>query len=1687
MFLRLNKAWHTNSLIVCLFRARYFLFCSIIIAAFLFIALPAHAQTTDEASQANATETAGELVVASESTEAPPEVLKDEFVRPEDLDAVRARILPDSPLHAFKRFGWNMQEFFTFDPVKDAELKFKHANQHLAEVHQLAEEKGFENIRADMIDQFERRLGSASRTAERLKDIKDEQPEDVERFLDDYTEKQLKGRTLLDTIGKGIFEEIEQRKQEDGENAARGLERVVAKVQETKEEAIEDLTEVLLEVEDSSEDVSDRITEVLEKETGSEFKELKHLEVLEVIHDRVPDSAKDAIENARRKTLERFEVSIKELPAAVRADKFEQYVEHASADEVRLMSILEHIKQNAEIPLDMIDAIEEAKEIAVRNFEEKLELESIRETFFENFDREDVNDLHVMSDIRSRMDSEREEFRIMEEYEKQSLDAFVSEFKDSESQDQAERFRKLSEEMTKNPTPKTFRLLQELEEEVKSDPTKRAFLEKLEQDMQHKTEERFKREGDKFWNRVTTLDPEDIAVFENLHFEDSFVDEFAKKNAERFKRHMQDIVEPEDFDKFHERFFDVPDFVINEIRNNDDGFQDAIQFKRRKMEERRAEKERDIARASLDFRERELHHEFDRQQRKEEEKFWEELNDVDWEDFEERKKLWEEKIDDRYEIATKKYEEQKKIFEERLKLDPWCDDVCQQIQLQFIEQDLRHEKERLADDLIRERNRIESEQIQHRENNPLAGLCKTPEECDAYCKANSSVKGCEWAIQVEDHPECQPPGYWDYGLGYCVTYDDFLIDCQPGHYYDAKIKQCVKDPYYVPPVEFKNCGWGMHWDYDLSYCVPDQKDKCEGYYDEAEAKFIYPPECHKTTSIDCKQGYRWDEKARDCVPFDYKHCDDGFYYDDHLNKCEPKDYDCGYGKYYNFKTQKCEEKEILACPEYYVAPCAPGFYREPVKSDNGCWIPGECIKEEVVCNYTTMLYCPEGTHTVYTTDEKGCSIPDRCEKDEEIKPDPFRYTFPDGITVYSNEEGVAHCEARGTDAGEKMIQACKDHFDVILVEKKDDKPTWVKYTWYFYDGDSESSYILDRTDSEYNSYIVGIAAECKKIVKSEFYWMPDAGNDKNWKTFGIPNCTGGASDYVCGDNICSPGELDTCASDCKKTEYEGDENSCPGFAYSKWDKAGKRYCQLNTEFKCDYNYPSYLTNGSNYDATNCPQDFVENGSCNYNGSCDSGETYDSCSDCSGTPSCGEKFEYNKETESCITKGVTCSAPKSCDSCKYGSSSGLTCKWDDNGCPTGCQDYSSGNSCGNGTCDNGETKESCYADCSGGVYEGDKDSCPGFAYSRWDSAGVRYCQLNNEKKCDYNYPGYLTNGSNYHEDNCPSETSTTPDPTTVNCDDYSTDSSCFAQSSCKWFSSEGCKYKDYVPPVEEPPKDPCNYNFTCDDGETVENCPKDCKAPPACKLNQYNNFTGDKICDSTLCADGCVWDSSGCATGCGSSTSGSHSSGSDSSGSSSGSTSSGSTGDSWSTSCSEWDGWEYNSQTGSCVKAGVTCSSPNSCDDCKYGSSSDKWCKWDDNGCPTGCQEGSYTSSDSYSSACDNDGTCESGESSGSCPNDCGSGSDSNTFGSGDCSSNYNYCYTESDCTGAGYGWCNGYCWSSYESSSCASNSDSSVNTSFSSLGSSIPFDETPGVSQFFKIMKSLANSFMFVTKAMDWF
>lgn len=720
------------------------------------------------------------------------EAAQDFDISIEDMQANRAAILPDSALHVFKRFGHAITEAVTFDPVAKAELRLEHANDTLAETKQMIEEKGMENVNArsvaKSIERYEAKLGQVATQVDDIRAKREINQESVNAFLNDFINKQLTQQKVLDNIVEEVIE-VKEDGAAEGVEVNIEIEQIMATVEDVKSDVLYSFTEVLSEVENSADDMANRLSDVMDAQVGSDFKYLKNLEILEELAEKVPETAKQAIQMAKENTIKKFEVRINTLPPAVRAEKFQNYVEHATVDETRLVTLLDELKQSQGIPVDILEKLEEAKEIAVRKFEEKLEFIddfAVSQRYFDRFDTTGVDGLIAMEEFKNRMSAESKIGARMEQAHTQSVDAFKKMFNDVDSQYQAERFQMLTTEMMANPNPKTFKLLMQLEEEVGADPTKRAFIDQTEQAMKNQFETRFRREGDKFMNRITSLDPNDIGILENIDFGSEFNGRFVEKNTEHFQNFMRDVEEPEHFDRFRERFFDAPEFVINEIKDKDTGFQDAMMHKMREVEEQRAEKEREIERSKLDYEEREIHFQIDRVQRQKEDEFWNKLNEIPWDDFDARKRLWEEKIDEQYSLAEEKFNEQKRIFDARLANDPFCDDTCRQIQTQFMEQEMRHEKERMADDLVRERNNIEREKIQHQRENPLFDKCYSDEECEAYCRENKQEPGCEWIV-YEPEPYVDPS----------------IIDCPMGEFWNGRY--CEFDPYHEKPDTLIKC------------------------------------------------------------------------------------------------------------------------------------------------------------------------------------------------------------------------------------------------------------------------------------------------------------------------------------------------------------------------------------------------------------------------------------------------------------------------------------------------------------------------------------------------------------------------------------------------------------------------------------------------------------------------------------------------------------------------------------------------------------------------------------------------------------------------------------------------------------------------------------------------------------------
>src|SRR3989338_8079994 len=311
-----------------------------------------------------------------------------------------------------------------------------------------------------------------------------------------------------------------------------------------------------------------------------------------------------------------------------------------------------------------------------------------------------------------------------------------------------------------------------------------------------------------------------------------------------------------------------------------------------------------------------------------------------------------------------------------------------------------------------------------------------------------------------------------------------------------------------------------------------------------------------------------------------------------------------------------------------------------------------------------------------------------------------------------------------------------------------------------------------RSDTDY-SRIAALKQACANVKSgySSDVWMPNAGNSSS-VDFGMPdpqkcakvlNCGDGQyfdgvsciSNYLnetpllgdCRNNTnqsqCStqPGckwftdqngnycERDNYIPPTNTSSYPGDANSCPGFAYSRWDSTGTRYCQLNTVKSCQFFYPQYL-DVNNYTTGGCPSDstdWQQNNS--VSGSCSSeltGLLGDGCHSMSNAWFDSQMTKYvfpgGSTVKNCTLEPISgCSSTSSYSACSYNQ------YWDGNACVNnpsspstscGSEQYWDGNTCVNNP---SSPSTSCSSELIGFLGEG----CHSMSNAWFDSQMTKY--------------------------------------------------------------------------------------------------------------------------------------------------------------------------------------------------------------------------------------------------------------------------------------------------------------------------------------------------------------------------
>jgi len=1504
----------------------------------------------------------------------PPEVLEDMEVTFEDLDAKDPIIKRDSFLYPFKQFGRNIQETFTFDPIKDAELKLQHANQELSDVMQLVDEKGIENIRPALItnsvDWFENKLEKINDAAEKIKDEKTDNPAEVDAFLNEFADKHFYEHKILEDFDNQITEKMEEME---------GAEDMFGVLRDKQDEMLEDFGGVLTTVDDP-EKIPERLANIADGQEGSSFKLIKTAEILRKLEEQVPEQGKAAIENARARTMNLLEEDMQALPAIVRAEKFEEYTNAIPGDETVQLSIFEELKQLPNIPQDLLERIEGIKEFAVNRFEEKIEKfdkSEVKDRFFEKLTGDDLDDIMVLEELKAKISAKQSELRARVEQEHmEGLSEFKSQFTDVQSQDQATRFERLVKEMTTNPNPKTFRLLNELEMEVAQDPDKAAFIEGIKNKSKAEFENKFREEGDRFFDRMASFNPDDMMVFRDFEQEQFFdprmMGQFMDHQTGIYKDHIQGMDDPMMFNRFQERFQHAPPEFINTMKQ-DNEFEDMMQFKMRNMMER-----------ELELKEREMRMQMERDWRLNEDDFQIQMRQVRNDD--EKAALYAQRRESDMELMEREFDQRKMMMEARFENDPFCDAMCRDFQFQFMEQDMENKKWNLQEDARMREFEMEMNMGPGMGFDPFAGKCDNPESCMDFCYQNPDLPEC----RVHEPMPMMGPG--PMGPNYMGPMSSAGVPCGPGEISMPDSSGnwiCKLDPYYKPPEFFKQCPPGNIWNEAKGFCEFDEQTF------QPVMNMYFGPESMPPPG-GCPPGEWWDPGRNSCIrddgpmgpmpgepgmmPYEpymppMAFCGPGEYWDNMRGCVRDSFQQCGPDEYFDFYEQNCRRHDWRECP--------PGEYWDPGR--NGCM-------RDIMQG--PVEQCPPGQFWDFY---KGA-----CKEDQWAPPPPPPmpgqgcppgewWDSGRGYCVRDEHYPVACPEGQWWDEGMNMCvggagpdptwpQNCKEgmYWDAGAGQCMPGDMPGCMDNWAPVCGYDNITYSNECYASQANVSISywGECAPTDTPIPPGSGWCGDGICDGN--EYCPQDCEGDTPPSTggwCGDGMCDSYEDQwSCPSDCGG----GEDWTC-----NTWVGADQA-CNPATGICC-----SNVMCSNPYGPGTCPSD-GETGWCG-DGMCNSNETYNTCPEDCGDFGCDYDGICDSD-ETMTSCPADCEGAGACPPSSYTTSSGACdysfcpsgCSFDNQGCPSGCI-TDSGTACDyDGICESNESYGSCPNDCTVDIY-----------------CGNGACESGEDEwSCPSDCGGMTTGCGSYTDSG-----SCTSSGECVWCEGESTPYSCFGTEhvcgeTTGWCGDGICDSDEsYGSCASDCTEDIYCGNGACESGEDEWSCPSDCSGGDM-TCNTW--VTTGQSCDpttGTCCSDGMCSNMSGPGT-CESSGSGCQ--------------------------C-DW-GWsdicDCSGGSGAYCGNGI-CDGDETYGSCPSDCTVDIYCG--DGACDSGEDEWSCPEDCGPSYVC-GDGMCDAGEDEWSCPSDCGP---SDVCGDGMCSGMEDSWSCPSDCgstepppdDGGGGGYC----------------------------------------------------------------
>ncbi|MEK9154893.1 MAG: DUF5667 domain-containing protein [Patescibacteria group bacterium] len=242
---------------------------------------------------------AQENQTASEATQT---IIEAEEITIKDLEIENTGILPTNPFYFLKNFRRTIQRVITFDPVKEATLELKILNEQAAEIKKL------EEITPDRIEAIYKAAENYNQNSEKLKqrleNLKEtSQNPNINELMEKIADKSIKHQLLFDNLAKKFEnqEELKNRLQ----LSQQGIDEIIAKIPQKF---------------DDSKMFKERLERIIEKKPGTALRELRILEILDKVENRLPEIDRNMLEESKEAFIRRFEQKINNLTEKERGE-----------------------------------------------------------------------------------------------------------------------------------------------------------------------------------------------------------------------------------------------------------------------------------------------------------------------------------------------------------------------------------------------------------------------------------------------------------------------------------------------------------------------------------------------------------------------------------------------------------------------------------------------------------------------------------------------------------------------------------------------------------------------------------------------------------------------------------------------------------------------------------------------------------------------------------------------------------------------------------------------------------------------------------------------------------------------------------------------------------------------------------------------------------------------------------------------------------------------------------------------------------------------------------------------------------------------------------------------------------------------------------------------------------------------